>query len=49
MTAFSNFLHMGGYGCYVWPAYGSVLTLLLVQWLIPLRRWHIFLRKHTDE
>jgi len=34
-----NFLHMGGYGFYVWGSYGSVLAFLLAQWFLPWRRW----------
>jgi heme exporter protein CcmD len=40
-----NFLNMGGYGFYVWSAYGSVLTFLLIQWLIPWVRWQKYLHK----
>jgi len=29
-----EFFHMGGYGAYVWPAYGvSVAVLILMTWL----------------
>ncbi|HVV69277.1 MAG TPA: heme exporter protein CcmD [Gammaproteobacteria bacterium] len=30
-SGFWNFLHMGGYGVYVWPAYGIVALVLLLQ------------------
>lgn len=39
MTSFMNFLHMGGYAFYVWTAYGSVLSLLFLQWIMPWRRF----------
>ncbi len=38
MTAFLNFLNMGGYGMYVWPAYGLVLGLLTLQLFLPWRQ-----------
>ena len=40
-----HFLNMGGYGIYVWSAYGSVILCLLVQWLIPHYLWRKYLRK----
>lgn len=40
-----HFFHMGGYGLYVFSAYGSVITLLTIQWLIPWRRWQHYLRE----
>lgn len=49
MYAFITWLNMGGYAAYVWPAYGSVFTVLLVhifqtrieqkRTLRQLRRW----------
>lgn len=47
MNALMNFLYMGGYGSYVFTAYGSVLTLLGLQWFISWRRWHQFSQQHT--
>lgn len=41
----SDFLHMGGYGFYVWGSYASVLTFLLLQWFFPWRRWQRYLRQ----
>jgi heme exporter protein CcmD len=41
-----NFLQMGGYGLYVWAAYGMVLTVLAAQWFFPWRRWRKYL--HTQ-
>lgn len=39
MNTLINFFHMGGYAFYVWMSYGSVLALLTIQLLVPLRRW----------
>ncbi len=33
-----HFFSMGGYARYVWPCYGLVIGLLLVNWWLPLRR-----------
>jgi heme exporter protein D len=46
MTSLRDFFHMGGYGFYVWSAYGLVLIFLLVQWFVPYRRWKKYLRDH---
>lgn len=40
---FSNFIHMGGYGIYVWPAYGCTAIVLGWQWFAAWRQW-----KHTE-
>ena len=32
------FLHMGGYGVYVWGAYGVTLALLVLETVATLRR-----------
>ena len=40
MTSFSDFLNMGGYAAYVWPAFGiaaAILVGLLVQSRLILR------------
>lgn len=42
-----QFFHMGGYAFYVWLSYGSVLTLLAIQWFIPWRRWQKYFRERT--
>lgn len=44
MNTLLDFLHMGGYGFYVWSSYGCVLTFLLLQWFFPWRRWQRYLR-----
>lgn len=40
-----RFFYMGGYGFYVWSAYGCVIAFLFAQWLRPWIRWHRYLRK----
>ena len=40
-----EFLNMGGYGVYVWPAYLIVAIVLIVNLIVPLRRH----RKLLDE
>jgi heme exporter protein D len=38
-TSFDEFIHMGGYGLYVWGAYGATLAVMLVEpWLAVHRR-----------
>lgn len=34
----SEFIHMGGYGFYVWSSYGLALLVLLLNLYLPLRR-----------
>ena len=41
MSGLGEFLHMGGYAAYVWPAYGAaaaVLAGLLAETVLRLRR-----------
>lgn len=33
-----DFFYMGGHGCYIFSAYGSVLVLLSLQWFFTWRR-----------
>jgi len=33
-----DFLNMGGYAAYVWPAYGLALFILIYNVIVPLRR-----------
>ena len=45
----TQFLHMGGYGFYVWSAYGLVMAVLGVQGLMSLRQWRNYrLRREQD-
>ena len=41
----TEFLNMGGYGLYVWPAYLIVAIVLILSLVVPLRRH----RKLLDE
>jgi heme exporter protein D len=34
----TEFLHMGGYGFYVWSSYGIALLVLLVNIIVPARQ-----------
>lgn len=43
MSTLIEFIDMGGYGLYVFSAYGCVLTFLLAQWFLPWRRWQKYL------
>jgi heme exporter protein CcmD len=43
-----HFFQMGGYGAYVFGAYGCVLALLLLQWFIPWRRWQQYLHAQNN-
>lgn len=36
MNNFSEFIHMGGYGWYVWSSYGLALLVLVVNAVLPL-------------
>lgn len=46
MTNLQDYLQMGGYGIYVWPAYIAVFTFLFFHWFIPWRRLKKF--KHDN-
>ena len=35
----SEFFAMGGYGAYIWPAYGVTLAALIINALVPVY-WH---------
>lgn len=35
---FNQFISMGGYAIYVWPAYGITALVLLINLILPLRR-----------
>jgi heme exporter protein D len=49
MKALYDFFYMNGHGVYVFSAYGSVLTFLMVQWFIPWRRFRNYLRKELKK
>jgi heme exporter protein D len=47
----SDFFHMGGYAFYVWTAYGMTLVVLVLNVVLPLRRYHRLKRQaqmHKD-
>lgn len=46
ILSLQHFFLMGGYGFYVFSAYGLVLTLLGWQWLKHWRRWRNYLREY---
>jgi len=48
MNSLSEFLHMGGYGQYVWSAYGITFVAMLLALLIPVRQ-HRGLRKRLKK
>ncbi len=37
-SSWQELIHMGGYGYYVWPAYGLVLVVLFANFIIPFLR-----------
>jgi heme exporter protein D len=37
-NSFSEFIHMGGYGLYVWGSYGVTLLLMLVEPVLAAKR-----------
>ncbi|MDR1350119.1 MAG: heme exporter protein CcmD [Zoogloeaceae bacterium] len=48
-NSFSDFLHMGGYGLYVWGSFGmTALVMLLEPWLT-LRRQRAIRRRLTRQ
>lgn len=38
MSSWHEFITMGGYGVYVWPAYGITLLVMAVNAILPARR-----------
>ncbi|HET7369499.1 MAG TPA: heme exporter protein CcmD [Gammaproteobacteria bacterium] len=38
MNSLHEFLHMGGYAAYVWPAYGIVAVVMIANVVIARRR-----------
>ena len=48
-TSWSDFLRMGGYAIYVWPAYVAVIVILLLNGLSNTRRLrHLLQRMKRD-
>ena len=44
----AEFLDMGGYAAFVWPAYGIVAVALLLNLILPLKR-HQRLRREISQ
>jgi heme exporter protein D len=42
--SWSEFISMGGYGVYVWSAYGFTIVVLAINVIIPIRRRSTVLR-----
>lgn len=45
MNSWHEFLTMGGYGAYVWPSYGVVLVVMIVNAILPSRRQRALLKQ----
>ena len=39
MGSITQFLEMGGYGGYVWPAFGIVIVVMALLWIASMRSW----------
>ncbi|MFP6774349.1 MAG: heme exporter protein CcmD [Alphaproteobacteria bacterium] len=39
MERFAEFMAMGGYGAYVWPAFGVVLAVMAGLWYASMHGW----------
>ncbi len=42
--SWSEFISMGGYGVYIWSAYGFAIVILAINVIIPMRRQSVVLR-----
>lgn len=45
MSGLEAFLHMGGYGAYVWSAYGLAAVVLILNIALPIRAERVALRR----
>lgn len=45
MSSWHEFITMGGYAAYVWPAYGITLLVMLVNAIMPGRRQRALLQR----
>lgn len=45
MSSWHEFLTMGGYGAYVWPAYGIALVVLVANAVLPGRQQRALLKQ----
>jgi heme exporter protein D len=48
-TSFDQFLHMGGYGLYVWGSYGVTLAAMLAEALMARQRLRAAQRSAADD
>jgi heme exporter protein D len=48
-TSLDQFLHMGGYGLYVWGSYGVTLAVLLAESVLARRRFRAAQARTADE
>jgi heme exporter protein D len=48
-TSLDEFLHMGGYGLYVWGSYGVTLVVMLAEALMARHRLRAAQRAVTEE
>ena len=42
-----DFIKMGGYGGYVWSAYGLVLLGMSALWLSSFKKWHQYKKQQA--
>lgn len=44
MSSWHEFITMGGYAAYVWPAYGITLLVMVINAIVPGRRQRTLLK-----
>jgi len=45
MTGIAEFFHMGGYALYVWGSFGLTVVVLVLNYLLPVRREQKLIQK----
>lgn len=45
MSSWHEFITMGGYAAYVWPAYGIALIVMVLNAVLPARRQRALLKE----
>lgn len=48
-NSFSDFIHMGGYGLYIWGSFGMCLVTMLTELILVLSRQRNIQRKITEQ
>jgi heme exporter protein D len=48
MMSISEFLHMGGYGLYVWGSYGLTVVVLYLNYILPVRNEQRLIKKLSN-